>query len=126
MNKFYTPHLDEFRDGVEYYLDGVKEEFQLKDNDLSTNLDNTLVQIKYLDVEDILSLDFDLFGESYETKVFRKYLESTKSSSYVELILTRIGDVPIISIEADNEHILATCICKNKFELEFILNRLRL
>jgi hypothetical protein len=121
MNKFYTPHLDEFRDGVVYYIDDTPQTFILTAFDL-----NEKVKLKFLDVEDILSLGFNLYGETYDTKVFHKILESTKSASIIELVLMKIGDTPVISLQIDDEQYLASCICKNKFELEFILNRLRL
>lgn len=126
MNKFYTPHLDEFRDGVVFYLGGVEKEYLFNNEFIEENLDKNCIQIKFLDVEDILSLGFNLFGETYDTKVFHKILESTKSTSIIELVLMKIGDTPIISLQVDDEQYLASCICKNKFELEFILNRLKL
>jgi len=121
MNKFYTPHLDEFRNGIVYHIDDTSQTFILTDFNINED-----VKLKFLDVEDILSLGFILYGETYDTKVFHKPLESTKSTSIIELVFMKIGDTPVISIAVEDEQYLASCICKNKFELEFILNRLRL
>ncbi len=121
MHKFYIPHLDEFRDGVVYYIDNEPSIFSLTEFNINED-----VRFKFLDVDDILSLGFYLYGETHDTKIFHKTLESTKSTSMIELVLMKIGDTPVVSIGVDDEQYLASCICKNKFELEFILNRLRL
>ncbi len=125
MPKFYTPHIDEFREGFVYYCGDQKQTFSIE-NQFAQFYNEQKPVIKFLDTEDILEMDFQLVTESSDTKTFKRLVQSVRSTSVVELSLTYIGETPIIAIDVEDEVILSPCICKNKFELEFMLNRLRL
>lgn len=139
MEKYYTPHIDEFYVGFEYEtlttkvnIDdslGEQEWIKLKFPDYSPNLleiTNYPNRVKYLDTNDIISLGFDLIGEGKELKIFRRIINEKHNPILVEIRLNYEGDFPIISIFEGNDILINSITCYNKSELKWMLNRLRI
>lgn len=128
MKKYYTPHIDEFCHGFEY-IKSAEDNLMFptkydveKCEELVFDISSVLV--KYLDADDIISLGFDLIGESKETKIFRKIINEKYLPCICEIQLSYEGDYPIISIIKDKDFIVIGMNCQNKSELKWILTRL--
>lgn len=118
--KYYTPSKDEIHINSEYdvFIDNewVTDVFEY-------NIDND-VRMKYLDADDIISEGFLLIGETLNSKIFSKKRESHNHNMNVNVIFSKIGDFPMISIDIDDDTILSNCFCYNKNEFRFLINRL--
>ena len=132
MTKYYTPHLDEFYLGFEYFMKDNMESKQLKEDSILftsvLDFDMNKVLVKYLDANDVISFGFNLIGESLSNnvKIFKKQINEQRSYNECEIRLTYQSDFPIISVIVNGEIIISDITCLNKSELRWILNRLKI
>lgn len=125
MNKYYTPHLDEFHGGFKYerLTDSGWEEKTAAF--ISDNPGD--IRVKILSVDDVLSKGFSLYGETpNKVYVLRKITDSLSNPRVITLTMTFAGDFPLISINIEEEEILNNMLIQNINELEFVLSRLML
>lgn len=140
-NKYYTPKIEEFRVGFEYevfqegqpydpnvmYLMPPQTEdtwykFKFPDPFLGYNLDRMFktytMRTKYLDREDIESLEFKVLDENLNTYKFEKHT----------LKIRRLDNVIYVSIYEEVNGKLHVTLqgykVKNKFEFKDILEKL--
>lgn len=133
--KYYTPHKDEFHDGVIFEeFDGNSWIEKTHRTDINNN-----VRIPYLTGDDVLDLGFELLSEEmvdiYQNdsllstgrkKGFYKEIYISGKPYIIELHLVYIGDEPMITIMNEDATILSEMFCKNKNELKWILSRLQI
>jgi hypothetical protein len=126
MSKYYTPNIDEFCSGFEYEIFNEKWIPAEVSYQYSFEESDNKVRVKYLDVDDLVHLGFQLYGENNNVKVFRKMIENIKISSFIEIHYSLVGSEPFVSIFENEIVRLDSCFVKNKHELKFLLNRLNL
>lgn len=120
--KFYTPSIDELFDGVlfEEHVDNkwVVRQYKAPLENLFT------IRMKYLDEDDILSLQFE---KTLVTNLYTLYTKMNPSLNVNKMIYIRfnkLNKVPTISISSGDETVISNLIVKSKDELIWILNRL--
>ena len=126
VNKYYVPHIDEFHIGFEYEFKEEGDVWVEKNLKQISDLNKERIRVKYLDVDDIVSLGFDLFGETKELKVFRTIVNEKYNPEIVELTLRYEGDFPVISVFQSMEAVIVDITCLNKSELKWLLRRTRI
>lgn len=123
MNRYYTPHIDEFHDGFVYerFIESGWEERK------ATFLPEVSgdIRVRILSVDDVLSKGFNLIAESVnKVYIFRKVTDSITNPKVLELQMTFSGEFPLITITIEEQVIVSSILIQNINEFEFLLSRL--
>jgi hypothetical protein len=121
--KYYTPRIDEFRVGLEYYEHEGHNFWTLKTFKVGTDLryiDKTIVnyRIKWLDTEDIISLEFK--EEVYLDPKWKPF--SRNVGCNLKLYISFPKRVVQIFLCGEGRTCIFSGIIRNKFELKEILS----
>lgn len=130
MPKYYTPTIDEFRDGFKFemtdlFTDIWKERKYSYGHKLPEDM--LRLRVKYLDFEDIVELGFTHEEKDGNVDLFYKIF--SLSDDIASLGLEYINDIPVITLWKDRtgnsswDFIVKQLHIKNINELEWILNR---
>lgn len=117
MNKYYTPEIEEFHVGFEYYLKGENNKRILSTN---CTVDTELSRVKYLDKEDIESLGFE--GQKANSVYFKK-----NGYRLVHWLDKPVRITTILKLYSDgDEEVIFKGIIRNKSELKRLLKQLNI
>lgn len=129
-NKYYTPTIEEFRVGFEYYRqeDIITGPFEVTYVGQLITLDEYIdeLRIKYLDKQDIESLGFN---EITEDTFEKKKTGDPLVTYYIDYFQIENSDNIFLKIGQDvlsYEDILFQGYCKNKSELITLLRQLNI
>lgn len=129
-NKYYTPTIEEFRVGFEYYRqeDIITGPFEVTYVGQLITLDEYIdeLKVKYLDKQDIESLGFN---EITEDTFEKKKTGDPLVTYYIDFFQIENSDNIFLKIGQDvfsYEDILFQGYCKNKSELITLLKQLNI
>jgi hypothetical protein len=133
QSKYYTPNIEEFHVGFEFYIKDdkniftnhfVKEDIFCRTDLLKKYIKENFYQIKYLDQEDIESLGFKLdqknkdgYSFIYRNMIDGDYMLWTKDFNKLEIFNMMGNKTNEISFEG---------FIKNKSELKKLLKQLQI
>lgn len=123
MNKYYIPTKDEFFDGFKFE---TKVEDRFVESLYSTSWsedDPTNFRVKYLNIQDLKSLGFNVIDETYLGTMLEKNVTSAKPTFY-RLFFTEENGLPFIQMtDTYNNILLGKIHIKNINELQWLLNK---
>ena len=135
IEKYYTPSIEEFHVGFEYYLQDLHDNLVDKTyrpcivedtDDLKTIEVNFFphdTRVKHLDQEDIESLEFELFESSKKEAIYHRSSDSIMTKHEVHIWVDKeFGWIEIKDMKDKHDlHPMFRGMIKNKSELKKVL-----